>query len=390
MNFFRKLFGAKPTAPASPNPQTPKPEAPPSSPLPVSSVPPRATPATPAPVPPAPKSANSAPGGDASSSATGSNSASFRFQASPPPVQIETTLLAVPSPLWLPADSPAIELVPVKPDDAPAIAFLGGSADFGSSDSPHRTQFAEAAGRLSRAIPLYLAEQVELGTLAVTRTLISWVVKPAPGFIVGGQNWDDATAARHARQSVPDDPADYLVMTHLVCHRDPWTIELRLIRTIDAACLATVSVTCAAGDPSQALTPLTRDLLAQLAAHADLPALVPASESSEASLIATPSAAYLFRLEQLLAVLTAGMGQAAGRLIGERDILEGQRQLCLEQSGSVPVRLLFAHTLRAMKRVRPQLLPEFRSSVDLLQKTHPLPEPAQSVIAHVLADVFAS
>jgi len=40
----------------------------------------------------------------------------------------------------------------------------------------------------------------------------------------------------------------------------------------------------------------------------------------------------------------------------------------------------FAQTLLAMKRVRPDILPEFKERLSLLQKEHPLTEPALSVI----------
>ena len=77
-----------------------------------------------------------------------------------------------------------------------------------------------------------------------------------------------------------------------------------------------------------------------------------------------------------------------GRPVGEA--LDGQLGLCLEQPESVSARLLFAHTLRAMKRVRPDILPEFRERVELLQKEKPLAEPAHAVAARVIADAFAA
>lgn len=367
MNFFRKLFGTKsPSSIPSPSqrpaplpPAAPEPEAEPTAAI---------TPAPPLELPPA--------------------SATFRFQATPPPVEIQTTLLALPSPLWLPFDSPAAELFHAKSDDAPLIAFLGGSADLGPSEAASRPGIAEAASRLARTLPLALAEQIEFGTEALTRPLLSWMVKPAPGFILGGKNWGDAIAARHARSSVPDDPADYLVISHLVCHSDPWSIELRLIRTIDAVCLATASASCSATDPAPAISSLTRDLIPILS-NEIAGGQASSFTTSPTDLCPKPSLDYLLALDQLLVVLTAGFGPAAGCLQNEAEIIEGQLRLCLQNSSDVPSRLLFAHTLRALRKIRPDALPAFHRRVDQLQHECPLPEPAHSVIARIFAEAFA-
>ena len=304
----------------------------------------------------------------------------------PSPAKLEVTLLAVEGPVWLPPDSPAAELFAAKADDAPLVAFLGASAEVEPpSGQPGQPRLADGPGRLSRALPLYLAEQTELSTPALARTLVPWLVKPRPGFILGGVPWDDATASRHARAVVPDDAADYLVVTHLRCVAEPWTIELRLVRTIDAACLATASVACPPSDPGQALPLLTSTLHELLSTHADIACAVQAPGSS----LSAPGSDYLLRLEQLLAVRTAGIEPTRSPLNGEREILDGQLRLCLEHPENLPVRLVFAHTLKSMKRVRPDILPEFQGRAELLQKEKPLPEPAQSVVSRLLAETFA-
>ena len=335
--------------------------------------------------PPSPPRVSASIAPSASESAPSPQTPAPRPSSSEP---VQVTLLAVEGPVWLPPESPAAELFAAKANDAPLVAFLGASAELPppSADQAKSGQIADAAGRLSRALPLYLVEQVELATPALGRVLVPWLVKPRPGFIMGGIPWDDATASRHARAVVPDDAADYLVITHLRCTAEPWTVELRLVRTIDAACLATASAPCSLSDPGQALPELTRLLHEFLATHADIaftppqdPALAPHSASSN----------YLLRLEQLLAVRTAGIDPAQSPLHGEREILEGQLGLCLAQPENLPARLIFAHTLKAMRRARPEILPEFQPRAELLQKEKPLAEPSQSVIARILADSFA-
>ncbi len=305
----------------------------------------------------------------------------------PAPDKLEVTLLSLVGPVWLPPASPAAELFPAKSADAPVVAFLGGSAEMPASTEANRPQLADGPGRLSRALPLYLAEQIEFGTETTTRTLVPWMVKPSTGFVLGGAAWSDAEASANARRVGPDQkPADYIVITHLRCTAEPWHIELRLVRTIDAKCLAETTTTCTAADPAHALPTIIAGLFTSLAPEIrvgliDGPA--PAFKPQHSNV-------YLVRLEQLLAVRTAAMNPASPTLNGERDILDGHLQLCLDQPDSVSIRLMFAHTLRGMKKVRPDILPEFRARTDLLQKEKPLPEPAQSVVTRILAEAFTA
>lgn len=307
----------------------------------------------------------------------------------PTPEKMEVTLLSLPGPVWLPPASPAAELFPAKPADAPVVAFIGSTAMTPPGNEPHRMQLADGPGRLSRTLPLMLAEQVEFRTEASALTLVPWIVKPSAGFVLSGVAWKNDEAAAHARRTRPDQkPADHIVITHLDCRSEPWRIELRLVRTIDTKCLAETSATCPAADPAQALPALTRDLFAALATHAETRALPTDRQASAYQ--PQPSSGYLLRLEQLLAVRTAGMNPKQPTLSGEREIIDGNLQLCLEQPDSVSIRILFAQTLRGLKKVRPDIIPEFRTRVDLLQKEKPLPEPAHSVVTRILAEVFTT
>jgi len=99
---------------------------------------------------------------------------------------------------------------------------------------------------------------------------------------------------------------------------------------------------------------------------------------------------YLLRLEQLLAVRCSGMdGVPSGFLSGEREILDGNLQLCLEYPQNVGVRLLLVQTMLAMKRGRPAVLLEYREKLALLRKEKPLPEPAHSIVQRLMDEVFA-
>jgi len=62
--------------------------------------------------------------------------------------------------------SPAAELFSAKTSDAFTVAFLGCSTDVATIQSASNVQMADAPGRISRALPLFLAEQVEFGSQA--------------------------------------------------------------------------------------------------------------------------------------------------------------------------------------------------------------------------------
>jgi hypothetical protein len=77
----------------------------------------------------------------------------------------------------------------------------------------------------------------------------------------------------------------------------------------------------------------------------------------------------LLRLEQLLAVRSSTIdGVRSSFLSGEREIINGNLQLCLACPNNVSTRLMLVQTLSGLKKVRPDILPEFKDKLNLLQK----------------------
>ena len=166
-------------------------------------------------------------------------------------------------------------------------------------------------------------------------------------------------------------------------------MELRLIRSIDAKLLGSLDVSFPMERPEEGLPRLSQQLLTLLSQQADVePCPSPSSyQVPEAQNFGN----YLLRLEQLLAVRCGSMnGVKSAFLTAEREILEGNLQLCLAHPGNLPVRILLMQTLLAMKRVRPDILPEFSERLTMLQKENPLQEPAQAVIQRLLNEALAS
>jgi hypothetical protein len=226
-----------------------------------------------------------------------------------------------------------------------------------------------------------------LGSQSRVQTLVPWILGEAPGFVLGGIPWKDDEAANYARQS--QTKSDYVVISHLKPNAEPWVAELRLVRTIDAECLGTLNASFPSAKPEEGIPDLARQLKGLLRQQADVE---PASVSSLYQVPEAPHLGYyLLRLEQLLAVRCAGMdGVPVGFLHGERDIIDGNLQLCLAFPLNVGVRILLAQTSLAMKRVRPDILSEFREKISLLQEEKPLPEPAHGVVQRMLNEVLAA
>lgn len=297
---------------------------------------------------------------------------------------MKVAMLAIEGPIWLKPNSPAGELFPAHASDDIKIAFLGCSSDVASNYKITQRQLADAPGRMSRALPLFLAEQITFASNASVQTLVPWIVNDS-GFVLSGGPWKDEDAANHARQGEMKN--DFVVTIHLKPTAEPWSAELRVIRTIDAKCIGTLNGTWAATNPEAGIPGIAGQLLAILAEQTDATSCPPPSNYQ------VPAGAhfshYLLRLEQLLAVRCAGMdGVNNSFLNNEREIIDGNLWLCLENPQNPSLRILLAQTLRGIKKVRPNILPEFKDKIARLQKEKPLAEPAQSVVQRVINEVF--
>jgi len=284
------------------------------------------------------------------------------------PPNFELTMMSIRGPVWLPPNSPAAELFPAKPD-APAIALMAGTVEAGAD-----------AGRVSRAIPLYLAERIEFSTTATTRSLFPYATKPLHTFVCINKRIEDQTAAGYARQGQEGRAADYVITTHLLRDTAPWTVELRLVRSVDARCVMETSVPCSAAG----LDKFEAALRACLASATNIAAAkLPASYQPppDASL-----PAWLTCSEQLLAIRAATTFKTQNSPLADtiRDILTNQLHLCAQLPRSVPARLLLFQSLASLNEIRTASVREFKERVNTLQNENPLPSPAQQTLLNRL------
>ena len=299
-----------------------------------------------------------------------------------PQVPLEIGMLEMIGPVWKRIGGPLTEVFGDKPEHAPVVTLLGGTAEFVPPEGPQGMQMADALGRLSRALPLFLAEQLEFHTAARVRTLLPRVTQGGAGFVLRGGEWSDAEAMESAFEA--ELTPDFVVKVHLNAMGPEWVLQATVLRASDGATAGRTQATCPAGQPEVAVMSLAGDLI-QLLAQSGLAAETP---SPFYLLPEGPALAnYMIRLEQLLAVRSAiTAGDEPPAIAGERDILEGTLFLALQQPQSPAVRALLASMVVAMRRIRPEITEEFTDRLTMLQRDRPLGEPLDEIVTDMVTD----
>ncbi len=291
------------------------------------------------------------------------------------PQQIQIGMLRVDGPVWLPPGSPARAIFGEKPASAASVTFLGGTAEAPEESSgeptPEQRETADHLGRLTRSLPLFLAEQADLRTSATGRAMLPWAVTPATGagghpggFVVAAAQWPDATAVQAVQD--PANRSDYVVTVHIDAEVEPWEASLVFLRTSDGARIGELS---AEFDPDE-LEPALEDLADEVVEL--LSALGPESEASDYQL-PDNFPAYLGQLEQLLALRCVTVEGGQGQPLNvERILLDNAFALEQEAPDNVAVRLLLLETVGAMQRNRPEVAAEYRPRLEQVVEEHPL------------------
>jgi hypothetical protein len=236
------------------------------------------------------------------------------------------------------------------------------------------------AGRISRAVPLLLAEQVYINTLARTRTLVPWVTSGGQRFVLYGEPWSDEEAAAYAKTDSAE--AEFVVVSHIDARFDPFKIYIRLLRVEGAQCAGAWDYAFSPKSPTDELAQYDFNLVGAVG----MPdRFQPPWVESLYDVVRGPRFGdYLLRLEQLLAVRCAAREGAAGTLYGEREIIEGNMKLCADEPSNPLTRLLFAQTLVSMQEVRPQIVAMYGEQIVEFQEKSPLPGRAQETVKQML------
>jgi tetratricopeptide (TPR) repeat protein len=298
----------------------------------------------------------------------------------------QISLSVVEGPVWLNSSTACAGLFGNKPLVSPTVTFLGSSADVPGQPDLAQRQLSDAPGRLSRGLPLFLAEQVWFNSNARTQILTPTVEGAERAFVLSGVPWQDEAAARYS--SMGDRKSDYVVITHLKGVGEQWEAEMRLVRADNLCVLDQSKAIFPMAQPDHAVQQLTRRLLSSL--YSAAPVIRQESPKSYQVPKGAKFPFYLLRLEQLLSARFAAMGGSQSSfLYGEREVIDGNLQLCIDCPDNIVTRILLARTLLSMKKVRPELIMEFKEKIELLQKTKPLPQPAQKLLDKMIEEVFA-
>lgn len=284
--------------------------------------------------------------------------------------QLKMSLLAIDGPLWLPKDHPIALKLPQIKDDALRILFSGSTFESPKMGDSVKSGPSDSPGRLSRGIPLILAEHLQLRCQIRTTTLIPWILNGCGGFALFGKSQDDQALVDMARSSMgqASGSADYVVGSHLLVKGENITVVLRFIRCIDGRCLTEMRHDFSEGNFHQIAPKLFEELHVALQDEAEL-----SKQSSKPTLEGSELDHYLFRLEQALAVNCATMEERnTSTLSNPAEILDGMLHLCLQNPQHLASRMLLLRSLRKLKKNYNSLVNSITPKIDKLMLEMPI------------------
>ena len=293
----------------------------------------------------------------------------------------------VEGPLWLQPESAARPLFPPAATLRASPVVFHCATVTPETDTPVlKAHMADRLGRLSRMWPLFATETTVFGLGCAALSCIPYLTNR--GFALFPTPYTDADAASLATQM----GGAYAVSGHLAVEGDGVAIAARVLRLKpgEPVLLAEPRRTFAWTEAAAGLRAVLAEIHAALASDFG-PEFHPAPSPARYTL---PPAGwmeqYLLRLEQLLAVACAG-GDERGPagLTGEREMVRGMLDLSLAAPACLPARLILLDTLRRFRRLRPDVVDQFREPVMLLAERYPLVDAeANAVLASELKLIY--
>jgi len=141
-------------------------------------------------------------------------------------MKVELAIAPIIGPVWAREKEGFSALLPEKPADAPGIAILAPTVTQKASESADGTQREGQEGVISRALALYLAEQVHLRTTANGIAMFPQVAG-REGFILSNQPYTNSDAIKLVGNAATACPI--IVNAHIDASRTEWTITLKLL-----------------------------------------------------------------------------------------------------------------------------------------------------------------
>jgi tetratricopeptide (TPR) repeat protein len=293
---------------------------------------------------------------------------------------LEILMMCLEEPVWARGVLGFETLLPVKAATAPRIDFVCASGEGPSIADTGivKSQPTNEIGRLARALPLFMSEELFLRTNAKAHFVLPWMKQG--GFILSARPW--------TRESMPAEsaPADAFVFMHIEAAQTPWKLKV----SIDVPARPKESVTLELNFSLQTSAHDTLTLLHELMAR--LSALLSLRREEHGASLAPPPAdllpAYLIGIEQALAVgLAARAPGGDASLYQERAIFDHLLEVALQGGETLRPRLLLINALENQARRRPDIAREYVDKLALLQQRLPITDASGELVARAVATV---
>lgn len=278
---------------------------------------------------------------------------------------LEMVVMKLDQPVWARGVLGFDTVLPAKTRASPRIHFVCGSAEAGGDTGGKViSQPTNDFGRMARALPMFLAEEVYLRTNARTAFLLPWMKQG--GFILSARPWTRAFLP-------PDhDPPDLLVYLHVDARASPWILKVSIENEQRSATAEVLELPFTLQTAGPDALSLLYDLIPRLTTLLGL-----RREESNAAL-GTPPAdllpGYLGAIEQALAIgLAARHTGSESFLHQERSIFDHLFDVALQGDQLLRPRMLLVNALENQTRRRPDIAREYLEKLTLLQDRHALP-----------------
>jgi tetratricopeptide (TPR) repeat protein len=277
---------------------------------------------------------------------------------------LEVVVMKLDQPVWARGVLDFDSVLPSKTRSSPQIHFVCGSGEGG--EDPGGKVIAQPTndlGRLARALPMFLAEEIYLRTNARSAFLLPWMKQG--GFILSAKPWTRTFLPRDAS------PPDLIVYLHVDARTSPWALKLRIEHELRSAVPVEFEVGMDLRNAGHDALTLLYDLIPRLTA------LLPLRREESNSALGTPPVellpAYLTAIEQALAMGLAAR-QAAGEsfLHQERSIIDHLFDVALQGEQLLRPRMLLVNALENETRRRPDIVREYLGKLAMLQQRHAL------------------
>ena len=278
---------------------------------------------------------------------------------------LEMVVVKLDQPIWARGVLGFEAVLPRKAATAPRVHFVCGSGEAEDhAEGKVISQPTNELGRLSRALPMFLTEEVYLRTSARTSFLLPWMKQG--GFILSARPWTTAF--------LPPDhiPPDLIVFLHVDARATPWLLKVTIENMQRQASPVVFERAFGPTTAGEDVTALLDDVISRLTI------LLALRREEMSPALVTPSQnllpGYLAAIEQGLAIGLATRHQGGENfLYQERAIFDHLFDVALHGPQSLRARMLLVNSLENQARRRKDMVLEYLDKLTLLQQTHALP-----------------